>query len=258
MTTDIEDVLRENEVLQDRLELSRQALQEFAYAVSHDLGSPLRAVTSFSEIMMKKYYADMDERGRTYMNFINGGGQKAQAMLAGLLSYARVYTQGEAPQHVSLRDLVANAMRAHEERMSHCQAHLTLGELPTLFCDAKQIEQLITIMIDNAMTYRYPQIPLEISISATASESHWVLAVADNGIGIPQENRQRIFQVFKRLHTDNEYPGIGMGLPIAARIIERHGGQINVTSGERGGSVFIWTLDKNGPVQTRPHEQKGG
>ncbi|MGE4352135.1 MAG: ATP-binding protein [Bdellovibrionales bacterium] len=247
MNDALAELKKENEDLRKALDDSRLSLQSFVYAVSHDLSAPLRALTSFSEIVKKRYGTALDDRGRSYLDFIQDGGQRAQEMMAGLLRFSRVYSQGGPPEECSLEKIVQKTLDKYADKLDACGTHLSVNPLPVILGDPLQLEQLIGILIDNALTYKHPRLPLELQITATQTDTHWQISVEDNGIGVPVECRERIFQIFKRLHTDEEFPGLGVGLAVAARITERHGGDMLVQSSPSGGSIFSFTLSKDGP-----------
>ncbi len=238
----------ENERLRVELADARNALQDFVYIVSHDLGAPLRALSGFSEILQKKYGSQFDDKGKTYLQLLHEGGVKAQEMMQGLLLYSRVFSQGSKPQIISLEIPLQHVIDEVRKKIDEQTLRLTVGPLPTCCCDLAQIEQLFSILIENALLYRMPHKPVDVRLAAQDHDTHWLVSVSDNGLGIPCESAKRVFQIFKRLHTAEAYPGHGVGLAVAARIVERHRGEISVQPNPKGGSVFIFTLHKQGPV----------
>lgn len=235
------------ETLLEELRESQEALQAFAYAVSHDLGAPLRSQTGFSEILQQKYAAQLDEKGKSYLRFINEGSRKAQAMLQGLLTYSRVYSQSEPPEEIDITGLARRLFQELRDKKKEQQVELEIEEGLNCRGDTKQIESLIEILLENAFLYKSPLTPLRIQIRGEETEKAWLFEIEDNGIGIPEESRKKIFGIFKRLHTEEAYPGLGMGLAIATRIAERHKGKLTAREAPKNGSIFTLTLSKTPP-----------
>jgi light-regulated signal transduction histidine kinase (bacteriophytochrome) len=189
--------------------------------------------------------ANLDDAGKSYLAFVSEGGTRAQQMLNGLLQYSRVYTQATPRIFTDMHLALERALLAMRSRITASGASITCKELPEAFIDDNQMELLFRIIIENALTYCHSTIAPAIEITTQESESYWRILVSDNGIGIAKENAERIFQFFKRLHPDESYPGIGMGLPIARRIVERHGGEIGVMPQRTRGTTCWFTLPKS-------------
>lgn len=240
---------QDNEALHKSLAKAHANMQSFAYTVSHDLSSPLRALYGFADILSKKYSTMLDDKGLSYLSLLHDGGIKAQAMIQGLLDYSRIYSQGQTAEITPLSNAITAALETIGARGKTHSLTPFIGDLPACFCDRKQIEQLFEILLHNAVTYRSLTVPIKVSIEAKDTESHWIVSVTDNGIGIPPESATCVFQIFKRLHPDDVYPGLGVGLAIASRIVERHGGTISTHPAGSGGSVFVFSLSKAGPEQ---------
>ena len=217
-------------------------LQAFVYTISHDLGAPLRAVVSFSDMLAEKYAGKLDERGLRYLEFVLEGGHKAQAMLAGLLEYSRVATQAAPFAPVECGRVVGRCLHALADQIKESEAKVEVGPMPYVMGDGAQIFQVFAALLTNALTYHRPDAPPHIRLLAWTEGDHWKIAVRDNGIGVDPRFVGRIFEMFKRLHTDEEYPGAGMGLTLARRIVERHGGAIGCQPAEGGGTEFWFTL----------------
>jgi signal transduction histidine kinase len=216
-------------------------LEQFAYVASHDLQEPLRMVTGYLQLLKRKYLGRLDEKADTYINFAVDGGIRMQKLIEGLLAYSRSSRSAELKPvdvHAALTAAVANLAPV----IGESNAEVTSGPLPTVMGDEIQLQQLLQNLISNAIKYRNPQERPCVHVSAEKQENQWIISVRDNGIGIAADHFERIFQIFQRLHTQEEYPGTGIGLASCKKIVERHGGQIWVTSTPGRGSVFSFTL----------------
>jgi len=235
----------EIDILREQLDEARKTLQEFVYCVSHDLGAPLRAVTSFSGILQNKYAGDLDERGQTYMNFVNEGGARAQEMVQGLLSYSRVTTQGKPFSPTGMDNIINIVCNDLEARIYEAGAEISYDLMPVIWADTDQMKQLFTIAIDNALTYRQQGSHPNITVRAEDAYPFWRFSIIDDGIGIPEGKQAQAFQIFKRLHPEENYPGLGMGLALARRIVERHGGDIGLHPARPRGTILSFTLPQD-------------
>ncbi|MDD1674978.1 MAG: PAS domain S-box protein, partial [Methanomicrobiales archaeon] len=213
------------------LRRSNQDLEQFAYVASHDLQEPLRNVTLFSQLFMKKYGETLTKEGREYLDFVIEGSSRMSRLIYDLLDYSRVTTRGEPFVAVDMNDAVRDACTNLQTRIQESGASITFDALPVVRADALQIRQVLQNLIDNALKY-HSEAPPRVSIAAERRENEWVFSVRDNGIGIAPEYHERIFQLFKRLHTREKYSGTGIGLSLVKKIIDRHGGRIWVESEE--------------------------
>ena len=237
--------------LQNRLSDTQNEFNDFTYAVSHDLGAPLRAVVSFSRLLAEHYGKALDEKGMAYLQFVTEGGEKLQAMLAGLVELSRVNTRAKPPQPLETASLIGRCHDTLKEKIAASNAGIRVKcALPAVVADADQCFRLFLVLIDNALTYRTPDITPQVQISATDTGDIWMFQIEDNGIGISPAGTERAFQVFARLHADEEYPGIGMGLALAKKIVERHGGEIGIMPRKNGGTIVWFTLAKTLPETT--------
>ena len=232
---------------QAELQAANQAIQrandnlrEFAHVASHDLQEPLRSVAGFSELLRRKYKGQLDEQAGDYIEFINAGAVRMQSLIRALLEYSRTTASGPDPAQpvdsaAALRVALVNLNNAIEST----GASIETRDLPTVKAHEIAIVQLFQNLISNAIKYskQHPQI----QVSAQREETFWKFAVADNGIGIDPNDRERIFQIFKRAHGD-QYPGSGIGLAICSRIVERYGGRIWVEGAPGQGSTFYFSL----------------
>ena len=221
---------------------SNDDLTQFAYFASHDLQEPLRMVTSYTQLLAKRYKGKLDTDADEFIAFAVDGAIRMQLLIQDLLAYSRVGTSKEDLLDISseraLRQALANLRGAIEES----GAEITQGPLPSVLADEMQLTQLFQNLIGNAIKYQRPGVP-RVHISAIrGSENKCVFAVKDNGLGIEPEYFERIFGVFQRLHKRNEFAGTGIGLAICKKIVERHGGSIWVESQPGEGSTFRFTL----------------
>ena len=224
------------------LERSNQSLQEFAYVASHDMQEPLRTVASFTQLLQKRYAGQLDAQADEYIAFAVDGALRMQRLIADILQYSRLTTHGQNFERVAIGDVIERAqddLRAViEERAARV---LVGGTMPELLGDPVQLRQLFANLIGNAIKYNISEAP-KVTISARREREAWVFRVADNGIGIAPEHHEQIFNMFSRLHSRAEYAGTGIGLALARRIVERHGGRIWVESSEGVGTSFFFTL----------------
>ncbi|QLD90642.1 PAS domain S-box protein [Natronomonas salina] len=237
--------ISERKEYERKLEESNERLEQFAYAASHDLQEPLRMVSSYLQLIERRYADDLDEDGREFIEFAVDGADRMRAMIAGLLEYSRVETQGDAFEPVDLETVVADVREDLQLQISESGADVTAGSLPVVEGDENQLRQVFQNLLDNAIEYSGDE-PPEVSIDAERDGDRWVISVSDQGIGIDPENAERIFDVFQRLHSHEEHAGTGIGLSLCQRIVERHGGDIWVESEPGEGATFYFTL----PVAT--------
>lgn len=221
-----------------------QELENFAYVASHDLQEPLRTITSFIQILEKKYSNKLDKNGLQFMGFVVEGAKRMQTLIHDLLEYSRINRFNNAYEKVDLNDVFTTVNRVLKEKIEINDALVMSENLPTIYGSKLQLTQMFQNLIDNAIKFRGKKKP-EILISVKNLNDKWEIIFKDNGIGISQEYFQRIFVIFQRLHTLEEYGGTGIGLAICKKIVERHGGDIWVESNPGKGSVFHLTLAKN-------------
>jgi len=225
------------------LERSNTDLQQFAYVASHDLSEPLRMVISYLQLLRDRSKANLDSEAREFMEFAIDGAARMQALIKDLLAYSRVDLHSRSFERVDCEKAfdaaVANLKLAIEEN----KATVTRDALPQVKGDTVQLTQIFQNLIGNALKFHGPE-PPRIHVSAQLKNEEWLFSVRDNGIGIDPRDFERIFVIFQRLHTRQEYPGTGMGLAICKRIIERHGGRMWVESQSGKGSVFFFTLPR--------------
>lgn len=225
----------------ERLKLSNDELQHFARVASHDLQEPLRMVSSYLQLLDRQYQGQLDKNALDYIQFAVDGAKRMQALLADLLEYARVSTRSQPFGLVDCNLLLQNIQKNLEVSIRETGAQLKLAPLPTVNGDQHQLGQLFQNLIANALKYRQGSPPV-IQIRAQEQNGHWEFSISDNGIGIDPQHHDRIFQIFQRLHTREEFPGAGIGLATCKRITDRHGGKIWVDSNLGSGSTFYFTI----------------
>jgi signal transduction histidine kinase len=233
----------ENKLREARRELTaaNNDLQEFAYAISHDLSEPLRMITSFLDLLKRRFADQLDEDAREYIHFAVDGANRMKKMIDGILAYSRIQTRGRNFESFSSLEAYQDAVKNLQKMIADLDAVMPVGSLPDIYGDRIQFTQLFQNLISNALTYNESQVP-RVEVEVEKSEGQWLFSVADNGIGIPLTGQERIFTVFQRLHTQDDYPGAGVGLTICKRIVERHEGEIWVESIPDQGSTFYFSI----------------
>ncbi len=226
----------------EALEKSNVELQQFAYIASHDLQAPLRGIIGFAQLLQKRYQGQFDADADQLFSRIGDGIRRMQTMINDLLTYARVETRSRPFEAVALNDSFADAISILESSIHDARATVTRTELPVVSGDRPQLVQLLQNLIGNAIKYHGDRVPV-VHVSAERSKEGWVVSVRDNGIGIDQKHHERIFEIFRRLHTVQAYPGTGIGLAVCRRIVARHGGRIWVESEPGHGSAFHFTIN---------------
>jgi len=227
------------------LEALAGEFQAYAYIVSHDLGAPLRTIVEFSKLLKSEHAAALDEEGRLYLSMIVDGGARMQKMLGGLLAYSRLNTISQPVSTVNCTALLECCLGIARESGTLGKAVVKRGSLPAIAAGEDQLKHLFSILLDNALKFQPPGQIAQIEIFAEKITDAWVFTFKDNGIGIDPAFHKDIFLPFRRLHADSEYPGIGMGLALARKIVEKHHGKILVESATDQGASFMFSL----PVQ---------
>jgi PAS domain S-box-containing protein len=223
------------------LERSNADLQQFAYVASHDLSEPLRMVSSYVQLLERRYGDKLDTDAHEFIEFAVDGVNRMQRLIDDLLAYSRVGTDEYRHEPIDVAALVEDTLRGMRATVEESGAIVTLENLPTVVGDPGQLRQLFQNLIANGIKFVEKGTP-RIHVSARREGRTWRFAVDDNGIGIDPQHADRIFAVFKRLHGREAYPGSGIGLSICKRIVERHNGRIWVERNEEGGSRFCFTI----------------
>jgi PAS domain S-box-containing protein len=224
-----------------QLARSNEELQQFAYVASHDLQEPLRMVSGYTQLLARRYQGKFDKEADEFIAFALDGTKRMQDLINGLLDYSRVTTRGKEPLPVNCEKLLETVLTDLKVFIEEQHACITHGPLPNVMADEVQLRRVLQNLINNAVKFHGARTP-EVHVSSERDETFWRISVRDNGIGIDTKDIPRLFQIFTRLHTREEYPGTGMGLAITKRIVERHGGRIWVASEPDNGSTFAFTL----------------
>ncbi|MGD1910704.1 MAG: ATP-binding protein [Rivularia sp. (in: cyanobacteria)] len=235
------------------LERSNAELKKFAYVASHDLQEPLNQVANYVQLLEMRYQNALDEDASEFIGYVVGGVSLMQTLIDDVLAYSKVDMQGIEFASISAEAALEKALNNLRRRITQTGAKITHDELPTVMADSTQLMQLFQNLIGNAIKFRTEK-PPEIHIGVSRSEDEWMFSVSDNGIGIEPRFSDRIFVIFQRLHTRDEYPGTGMGLAICKKIALGHRGNIWVESQLGEGATFYFTI----PVKGRERERRNG
>lgn len=221
------------------LEAANRDLESFSYSVSHDLRAPLRAVNGFAQILARRHIEGLDEQGRHYLENILTAGQRMECLIDDLLQYSRAGRGEIAQRPVPLEPVIEHLRTTFAGRVAESGGSLRFtGPFATPVGDPRLIERALANLIDNALTYVEKSVPPRVELSARLDGDRVEIAVRDNGLGIPQEYREKIFEVFQRLHGDDDYPGTGIGLAIVRKAARLMGGEVTLESEPGRGSTF--------------------
>jgi len=205
-------------------------------------------VSSYVKLLQRRYLDRLDPEAGEFMDFAIDGANRMSAMIEGLLLYSRVETQGEPLQQTGLEQALAGALENLQLSIEESGADIRRQPMPQVHADPSQMERLFQNLIGNAIKFR-AEAPPRVDITVADDGEAWHFAVQDNGIGMKTEEAERVFTMFQRLHTREEYPGLGVGLAVCRRIVKRHGGRIWVESSPGAGATFHFTLPKAGSEQ---------
>ena len=243
-----ERMSRELERRAGELARSNTDLRQFAYVASHDLQQPLRTVASFTQLLAARYRGRLDTDADEIIGFAVDGARRMQTLVNDLLAYWRVEARGVKRARVDCEIVLENTLAGLKTVMEETSAQVTHDPLPVVHADETQLGQIFLHLIGNALKFHGPE-PPRIHVSAQPVEDAWRFSVRDNGIGIEPQFAEQIFAIFQRLHTESAYPGTGIGLAIAKKIVECHGGRIWVESELEKGSTFYFTIGPAEPAQ---------
>jgi len=227
----------------EELARSNAELEQLAYVASHDLQEPLRMITSYLQLIEKRYKDKIDTDATEFIEFAVDGAKRMQKLIDDLLAYSRLGSRAKPFQSTSCATIVKDAIQSLLAAVEESGAQITCGNLPAVVGDQAQLTHLFQNLIANAIKFRRSQSP-HVHIDVEDTGESWCFSVRDNGIGIAPEYFERIFVMFQRLHSRSTYPGTGIGLALCKRIVEHHHGRIWVESVPEEGSVFKFTLPK--------------
>jgi light-regulated signal transduction histidine kinase (bacteriophytochrome) len=226
----------------EELKRSNSELEQFAYVASHDLQEPLRMVSSYTQLVQRRYAGKLDADAHEFMNYVVDGAARMKQLIEDLLAYSRVGTRGKEFRPIEVEAAVKKALTNLRSAIEEASAAVTWDPLPVIEADDTQLAQLFQNLIGNAIKYHDAGVP-EVHVSAALDgDARWMFSVRDNGLGIDPQYFEKIFGMFQRLHNRDEFAGTGIGLAICKKIVERHGGEITVASQPGMGSTFSFSL----------------
>jgi light-regulated signal transduction histidine kinase (bacteriophytochrome) len=233
------------------LEKANEELQQFAYVASHDLQEPLRMVTSYTQLLERRYKDKLDDDARDFISYAVDGANRMQKLINDLLIYSRVTTHSKSYQHVDMSSVLGQVISNLQILMEENTAIITNDDLPVIWAEESQMVQVLQNLMTNAIKFKKKSDYPIIHVSCTRKNNEYEFSVKDNGIGIDQQYQERVFTIFQRLHSTREYPGTGIGLSINKRIVDRHGGRIWFEPNENGGTTFFFTIPDEGIVSSK-------
>lgn len=224
-----------------KLKNSNEELEQFAYVSSHDLKEPLRMITSFLQLLQRRYADELDEDANDFINYAVEGAKRMDMMINDLLKYSKIESQEREFEYIQSEKILETVLINLNPLINDTNAIIPHDQLPLIYANDQLMVQLFQNLIANAIKYHSEKIP-EIHISAKKSDNKYIFTIKDNGIGIDQKHLERIFTIFQRLHTREEYKGSGIGLAISKKIIQKHRGKIWAESELGKGSTFYFTI----------------
>jgi PAS domain S-box-containing protein len=228
----------------DDLKRSNAELEQFAYVASHDLQEPLRMISSYTQLLARRYKGKLEAEADEFIEFAVDGASRMQTMIQALLTYSRVGTRGKPPEPTDCDTVLALATKNLQTALEESGAEVTNDPLPTVMADDVQMVQLFQNLIGNGIKFQGEGVRPHVQVSVEDQGDEWLFSFKDNGIGIDPEYKERIFVIFQRLHNKQSYKGTGIGLSVCKKIVERHGGRIWVESELGEGATFYFTIPK--------------
>lgn len=241
---DIRRSKKYQEQLEERtreLERSNADLETFAFVSSHDMQEPLRMISNYTQLLKKRYYGKLDADADEYLNYASNGASNLQQLIRDLLSYSRITRTEIKKTHVSMNDLLREMLKNIEMEVREKNATVVYEDLQSAQGDRNLLMLIMQNLVLNGIKYNRSMLP-QVKITSARQDRKVIFSISDNGIGIDEKHKQKIFEPFQRLHTKAEYPGTGLGLAICKKIVERLDGDIWVESGVGAGSTFHFSL----------------
>jgi len=233
--------ITERREAQRALERTNAELAQFAYVASHDLSEPLRMVSSYLQLLRRRYHGEIDEDADEFIDYAVEGANRMRALIEDLLAYSRA-GRGADPRPVDLGYVVADVLSSLAAAVADARAQISVGPMPTVLGDRLSLAQVMQNLVANALKFRSgPSACVWVS-AEREHDAMWRIEIADDGIGIDAKHRERVFKMFQRLHDREAFEGTGIGLAICRKIVERQGGEIRVDGREGGGTVFTFTV----------------
>lgn len=223
---------------------ANEELRQFAYVASHDLKEPLRMIGSYTQLLERRLEGQLDDNGKMFIHYISDGVGRMNKLLDALLKYATVGKSDEVLEKIDLNEIAEIAKVNLKVRIEESNATVHIEQLPSVKVYVSQMTQLLQNLIGNALKFRRPDAKPVIRVVCRDKGDKYIIQIIDNGIGIPEDSRTRVFDIFQRLHNRSEYEGTGIGLAICQKIVQRHGGEIGVESVEGKGSIFYFSIPK--------------
>ena len=236
--------IEERYLIEQELRRSNAELEEFAYIASHDLKAPLRSIISFTQLLERRHSTNFDEEAHSFMQFIKQGVKRFETVINDLLHYSRVFRTDTGIQAINLNQLLEIIITGLHTIIEKTNAHIKIEPLPILNVRKYEFEQLFQNLLENALKFHQPNKSQFIKVDVIKNEEYFVFSVRDNGIGINNEFQEKVFGLFQRLHTDDQYEGTGIGLSICKKVVNRHGGTIWFESNSSG-TTFFFTIPRN-------------
>jgi signal transduction histidine kinase len=240
----LQQTIQEQYRLRDELEEKNRELEDFAYTASHDMKEPLRMVRSFLKLLDDRYSDIIDEKGKKYIHFAVTGAEKMTSFIDDLLEYSRAGRLNLAFEETDVSLILDDISESLTNKVLNQEAVISYSDMPVINAVPVSIKMLFYNLVSNALKYQEAGNSPEINITCEDSDMHWQFNISDNGIGIDEIYHEQIFQLFKRLHSNDAYSGTGMGLAICRKIVQHHGGRIWVESRSGAGTTFRFTLKK--------------
>ena len=246
---EVEEARQRLEQQAAELTRSNRDLEQFAYVASHDLQEPLRKVASFCQLLQRRYEGQLDERADQYIGFAVDGAQRMQRLINDLLAFSRIGRVTAGFTDVDLNAIVEEAVGQHEAALQRTGGEVTWDPLPVVRGEEALLAALIGNLVSNSLKFRRPDTPPRVHLSAARVGEEWEITCRDNGIGIEPEFGDKVFVIFQRLHVKGAYPGTGIGLAIAKKIVEYHGGRIWLAPSTGPGAEIRFTLPVEDPAE---------